>query len=163
MGGSVARLNRRDFLAVRKKRPERPRAPGVTAHSIEACTGCAACVDACPQQILTISDGTAGIDFNVGECTFCMDCEEACPEPVFTGGVAMMHVAAIGDACLVNQGIACMTCRDACPEEAIRFQSRIGRPFRPVLDADICTGCGACVAPCPADAIATRTRGAAIA
>ena len=72
-------------------------------------------MDACPQQILTISDGTAGIDFGVGECTFCMDCKEACPEPVFTGGVAMMHVAAIGDACLVHQGIACMTCRDACP------------------------------------------------
>ncbi|MFP1633467.1 ferredoxin-type protein NapF [Zhengella sp. ZM62] len=163
MGGSMTRLSRRDLLAVRRKRPEQPRPPGVTADTVEACTGCASCVTACPEQILTMHDRKVAIDFSQGECTFCMACEEACPEPVFTGNPSMAHVAAISGTCLVHSGIACMTCRDACPEEAIRFLPRMGRPFLPVLDAAACTGCGACVAPCPADAIAMRTGEPAIA
>lgn len=155
MQGSAPRLTRRSLLTGGRQRPIRPLPPGVTTRSAEACTACAACVSACPEQILTISGGTVGIDFSLGECTFCMACEDACPEPVFTGLRTMAHVAAIGEACLVHQDIACMTCRDACPEEAIRFLPRMGRPFLPVLDSDACTGCGACVAPCPAAAITT--------
>jgi len=57
-------------------------------------------------------------------------------------------------ACLVHAGIACMTCRDVCPELAISMRPRMGGPFLPELDEAACTGCGECVAHCPADAIA---------
>jgi len=65
----------------------------------------------------------------------------------------MEHRIVIDNDCLARAGITCMACRDACPEAAIAMRPRIGGPFLPVLDEDICTGCGACVAPCPGQAI----------
>ncbi|MCB1418990.1 MAG: ferredoxin-type protein NapF [Notoacmeibacter sp.] len=161
MGGSAGQLNRRQLLTAGRPEQERPRPPGVTSATLDACTGCEACMAACPECILTLANGKVAVDFSGGECTFCSSCEDACPEPVFTGSRVMAHVAAISDSCFVHAGIACMTCRDACPQEAIRFLPRLGRPFQPLLAAQACTGCGACIAPCPAGAITTRKREAA--
>lgn len=137
--------------------PPRPLPPGALANAA-ACTGCALCVPACPQNVLTVRDGGVELLPERGECTFCNACAEICPEPVFAeiapgAAPVMAHRFQITDACLTQAGIACMSCRDACPEAAIRMQPRIGAPFLAVLDADCCTGCGACVAPCPSDAI----------
>jgi ferredoxin-type protein NapF len=63
------------------------------------------------------------------------------------------RVIAISDACLARAGVFCMSCRDACPEQAIVFQPRIGGLFLPALIEDACTGCGACIAPCPTRAM----------
>ena len=158
MAGSAATLSRRDLLSGRPGRRPAPLPPGVTAASLAACTGCGACVSACPEAILQIVDGRVSVDFGHGGCTFCGACAAACAEPVFLAGAVMAHVAAISGACLARAGIACMTCRDACPEDAIRFRPRAGGPFLPALDAGLCTGCGACIAPCPAAAIVTRQR-----
>lgn len=49
------------------------------------------------------------------------------------------------------QEIPCNPCEDACPQGAIRIGDRI--TDLPGLDADICTGCGLCVARCPGLAI----------
>jgi ferredoxin-type protein NapF len=46
-----------------------------------------------------------------------------------------------------------MSCRDACPEQAIVFRPRIGGVFVPDPTEEACTGCGACIAPCPTQAI----------
>ena len=133
--------------------PLRPVPPGVTPESLGACTGCEQCVTACPQDILAIHHGAVLLVPAWGECSFCGACADACAEPVFTAPRVMAHQVRITDDCLTQAGIACMSCRDMCPETAIRMQPRIGAPFLPVLDAARCTGCGACVAPCPADAI----------
>lgn len=165
-------FSRRGFLTGRQAPGFRPLPPGVDLASLAACSGCGDCVSACPQDILLVSEGRVAIDFSLGECTFCSACSDACPEPVFAaiaptaaGQAAarpvMQHVAAISDACLARQGVTCMSCRDACPENAIRFAPRAGGPFLPVLDAGLCNGCGACIAPCPGDAIAARPREAA--
>lgn len=98
------------------------------------------------------SDGVALVP-EAGECTFCGACAEACPEPVFGDTGHTAHRADITDDCLTHAGIACMTCRDTCPEAAITMQPRIGGPFLPRLEAASCTGCGACISACPADAI----------
>lgn len=157
-----AAMSRRQLLTG-GERPKsfRPLPPGATMASLAACTGCSACVKACPESVLRIAAGKVRIDFAEGECSFCGACAKACPEPVFDGPVSgaparMAHRAELRSSCLVNAGIACMTCRDACPEQAIALVPRIGGPFRPALDAAACTGCGACVAPCPAKAIALR-------
>jgi ferredoxin-type protein NapF len=95
------------------------------------------------------------VDFSRNECTFCGKCAEACPEPVFDRALpAFPHAVAIGEACFAARGVVCQSCGDACPESAIRFRPRLGGPALPSLDADRCTGCGACIGPCPASAIA---------
>ena len=151
-------FSRRGFLTARPAPGFRPLPPGISMETLTACTGCGDCVSACPQQILLIRDGRVAVDFSTGECTFCNACADACAEPVFAAPLVMGHVALISDACLARQGVTCMSCRDACPEEAIRFAPRVGGPFLPDLSPSACTGCGACIAPCPADAIAMRPK-----
>lgn len=123
---------------------------------LERCTGCGDCAAACPTGIILIGAGRhPEIDFHRGECTFCGDCARVCAEDVFDveAPAAFDHVAAIGDECLVRVGVDCRACQDVCPEAAIGFRPRLGGPPLPALDAAACTGCGACLAPCPADAI----------
>jgi len=153
---------RRNFLTGRRlSLPDRIRPPWSRAASIAAaCTGCGACVPACPQHIIALDEsGRAALDFRAGECSFCGACAEACPEPVFDRAMsAFEHVAVIGPECFAGRGIVCQSCGDACPESAIRFRPRLGGPALPELAADRCSGCGACIAACPAAAISAQAR-----
>lgn len=127
-----------------------------------ACTGCGACIDACPEKILVIgADKLPSVDFGCGQqaCTFCGTCADVCPEPAFHDAAARAVLppwswhAVVGDACLTQQGILCQSCKDACGEGAIRFAYGAARVAVPQIDLALCTGCGACAAPCPAEAI----------
>jgi ferredoxin-type protein NapF len=107
-----------------------------------------------------MEEGRPRLDFAKGECVFCGDCADACPEPVFATGrpARFEHVVRVSDSCLAMLGVACMTCRDACPSNAIRARPRIGAPFLPEVQSESCTGCGACIAPCPVGAISVVTK-----
>lgn len=126
----------------------------------EVCKGtaaCNACVQACPQTILTA--GHAGypiVDFARGACTFCGACVQACPEPCFQAeprGKAWSLVAHVSQACVEQEGVSCRMCADACEADAIRFRPKLGGGSTVLIDRDACSGCGACLAPCPVNAI----------
>jgi len=42
------------------------------------CTGCEACVEACPTEVISMVDGKALV--NAEECIDCEACVDACPE-----------------------------------------------------------------------------------
>ena len=162
MERSTIDRGRRNFLVGRRvSLPDRVRPPWSRAASIAAaCTGCGACVPACTQHIVVLDEtGRAALDFNTGECSFCVACAEACPEPVFDRAIpAFDHLAMVGADCFAGRGIVCQSCGDACPESAIRFKARLGGPALPEIASDRCNGCGACIAACPAQAIAVGAR-----
>jgi formate hydrogenlyase subunit 6 len=60
---------------------------GKPEHNPQQCIGCAACVNACPSNALTVETdlktGELAWQFNLGRCIFCGRCEEVCPTAAF--------------------------------------------------------------------------------
>lgn len=138
-------------------RPLRPPWALGEADFLDACTACGACVEHCPERVLSAGAGRYPVfDPRQGECTFCGACESACPSDALDRSRDAWDLTAFaGDACLPRQGVVCSSCRDACPEQAVRFPLHDRLPT-PVVDADCCTGCGACVAVCPVSAMTLK-------
>jgi len=119
----------------------------------EKCTGCGECITVCPEQILKIDTRKlAQVDFSKGECTFCGDCVSVCKDAALLitdpDNPWDLNVS-IGGECLAFAGVECRVCEDQCEPRAIRFRLTAGAMASPQLDKALCTGCGACVAPCP--------------
>jgi len=124
---------------------------------IDRCTACGACISACGEHILV--RGRAGfptIDFRLGACSFCEACVRSCK----TGALRIepsspwRYKADFGDRCLaVTHRVVCQSCGDYCDSHAVRFIPTLRGVPSPTLEAELCTGCGACVAVCPAAAV----------
>lgn len=122
----------------------------------DLCTRCGDCVTACGDGPLVVGeDGFPQMDFGRAECSFCAACADICPEPVFLPrDLPPWDLRArIGEGCLAAGGTFCRSCGDACPELAIRFAIRKGGFADAEVVQDDCTGCGACVAVCPAGVV----------
>lgn len=123
---------------------------------LDACTACGACVDRCPERVLVRGAGGRPVfEPRLGECTFCGECAAACAPRALDRSArpdAWSLRATAGDGCLPRHGVVCSSCRDACPERAIAFPMTSRVPA-PTIHADRCTGCGACVGVCPANAL----------
>jgi ferredoxin-type protein NapF len=149
--------SRRNLLFGRKPNaPSAPLPPWASADFFNRCTRCGDCIRACPTQIIQIgAGGFPNIDFSQGECTFCGDCSTACtPQALLQNDAAPWHLHAhISNSCLAQIGVECRICGEACDEAAIRFELAIGKVAQPHINTEQCTGCGACLAPCPSQSI----------
>lgn len=155
--------SRRGFFRGRPRPKIENRPPWALSEAsfIDTCTRCNDCITACPESIILSGDGGfPRVDFAQGECTFCGDCVSACkPRALIQneGQIAWLLKAEIGQNCLPKKGVECRTCGDFCGPRAIRFTPRLGGSPLPDIDVASCTGCGACFAPCPVNAITLKT------
>jgi len=132
------------------------------ARLLDACTRCGHCIAACEEDVLETGDGGFPV-FNPrlgsGECTFCGDCAERCEAGIFdkTQPEPWAWVASIDEeSCLARKNVYCSACRERCIAGAIRLTPKVGGVPLPVLLTGACTGCGACVMPCPASAVSLK-------
>lgn len=158
-----ANLSRRSFFRGRSApaAPLRPPWAVDEAAFLQQCTACGDCIRACPTGILAtaVPGQPPVVDFRQGECTFCGQCASACRPRALRredDREPWPYKAEAGEACLARQQVECRSCGDFCPEGALRFPARAGGPALPVLLGDRCSGCGACLAPCPTAAISIR-------
>lgn len=127
----------------------------------EQCQRAGACIAVCPERILEKGrGGFPQVNFMRGGCTFCGACVEACASGAYRKdeqakpeGLAWRLKAQAKQSCLAFSQVVCRTCGEHCPENAIRFPPVLGGVARPEVNLALCTGCGACFAPCPNGAI----------
>lgn len=121
------------------------------------CTRCDACVQQCPQGILLRGDGGfPEVRFNAQGCTECAICVSACQDSALqrrAGALPWTWKPVFAAHCLAARRVECRVCAEQCPHSAIRFTPTLGAVAQPRLLPDACTGCGACIAPCPVQAI----------
>lgn len=135
------------------------RPPGALPETafLDACTRCDACSQACPSRIIVPAEGRfPEMDFARGECTFCGECQKACQTGALSGTAARWQASIQTAKCLAHQGVECRICGENCEAGALVFKPRIGGAAHPELILPQCTGCGACVASCPNQAIAIK-------
>ena len=123
------------------------------------CPGCEQpCISSCDPGIIRIHPqdhdhaGKPFLDFTLGGCTFCGACVEACPIEIQKDDRTTPRIGALEmnrSSCIAWQDIICMSCTSACDYKAITTTYQ----RRPEVDADLCTGCGKCVAVCPVKAL----------
>lgn len=130
------------------------------ADFIDACERCDDCARACPEGIIIKGDGAyPEVDFRRGECTFCGKCVASCEASAFSSAVeketanAWQLTAKVLPACLSLNQVMCRACGDHCDAGAIRFQLKLGGNAEPLIQDDLCTGCGACLYVCPNNSI----------
>lgn len=156
-------ISRKQFLRgnFRGKQDIRPPWSLTEERFTELCSRCDDCIEICPEYIL--ERGSAGfprVNFQKGECTFCEKCVNVCKtgaiEKTDTGTLPWTLKTHIEQSCVAKKGVECRICGDSCDVEAIRFHYTPGAAAQPVIDDSACTGCGACVAPCPVNAVEIR-------
>lgn len=157
--------SRRAFLRARTDSAPPPRPPWALAEAdfVAHCTRCDACVNRCPDGLLKRGDGGfPWLDFRAGGCSFCGDCLDACvPGALRLDNLRapLPFVASIGPTCLNLHGVECRSCVDPCETRAIRIRPRPGHQVEVTISAADCSGCGACLAPCPVNAVSLQRTG----
>jgi len=161
----------RRFSLVRKSYAKAPiLPPGAKNQEVFAsvCSRCYACVGVCPTRVIQVrwpTDRAIGQFFQpelAVDKTYCQDdcnrCSQVCP----TGAIGALTLAekqcrqiglakVIHSACLAwADGEPCMTCQAACPYGAIETGFNEDGVTSPIVNSDVCRGCGRCQNVCPA-------------
>ncbi|MBT5813072.1 MAG: 4Fe-4S dicluster domain-containing protein [Opitutales bacterium] len=130
---------------------------------LDACIGCAQCVNVCPNKCITLYGLEGGIEnlatpkisARAQACILCMACTQVCPtgaleklEPTKEGMRAVnMGVAVLSeDVCYSYAGRTCGVCYRACPLPGEAMT--IGLFEQPMVHPEYCIGCGLCEQSC---------------
>jgi ferredoxin len=152
-------------IPVVRKHPVTPPGSISIAHFTGACTACYLCVTRCPGKVIEPGMAVYGkvgvlmphLSNRQGYCNFqCTVCGEVCP----TGAILPLtreekkqaqvgRVHFIRENCIViTQKTECGACSEHCPTKAVNMVVENGLRV-PVVNPDICVGCGACEYACP--------------
>lgn len=137
-------------------------------HLKNHCTACQACVEACPNRIISPAFGEYGtanlmlpvIHYKKQFCGFnCNVCSSVCPNGALKPlsveekrKVQIGRVEFIAKNCIVfKHKTDCGACDEHCPTKAITMKEWKGRPglYFPTVNPDMCIGCGGCEYVCP--------------
>jgi ferredoxin-type protein NapF len=162
--------SRRDFLTAFKKPLEKvvqqkeevlyvrpPYSKGESTFET-LCLSCEskACATSCEEKIIVINaQGSPILNFKERGCTFCEACALSCESEVLslenleTSEVINAKFVISVESCAAHNEVICFSCKEPCIDDAILFTGM----FNPVIDMDICTGCGFCLSRCPTSAI----------
>ncbi|MDR2885217.1 MAG: 4Fe-4S binding protein, partial [Rikenellaceae bacterium] len=156
-----------------KKMPDRktpvvpPGAEGA-AHMKARCTACLLCVSACPSNILRPSTALSTLmqpemSFERGYCRpECTECSQVCPsgaiKPITAEDKTAVSIGLavwIADNCIVHRdNVSCTACERHCPTGAVTLVAiepdKKDSLKTPVINKQLCIGCGACEYLCPA-------------
>lgn len=124
------------------------------------CTGCAACVSSCAEELIISGENKLPImDFSKGPCTFCGDCARSCTIGAlsFSPNTPPWQLrVVVQQDCLLEKKVLCQLCQEQCEQEAIVFARGGQDDLLPQILPEQCNGCGACVAGCPVQAISLQ-------
>ncbi len=151
-----------------RKTPIIPPGALSTKNMKDHCTACQLCVLACPNSVLRPSNKLMTfmqpeMSYERGYCRpECTECSQVCPTGAINAitaadksAISIGQVVWIKDNCVVNKDkIQCHNCERHCPTGAIILVDKdpgSGNSLKiPVVDNELCTGCGACENLCPA-------------
>ena len=153
-------------ISFKRKHPVTPPGSVNVKRFNEHCTACHLCVSKCPSNVLKpalLEYGLAGIlqptmNFEHGFCNYhCTLCTEICPANALEKiteeekkTLQVGHVHYIKENCVVvTDGTDCGACSEHCPTQAVSMQPYKNGLRIPVIDQDLCVGCGACEYICP--------------
>ena len=146
--------------------PVSPPGAGGTDRFNSRCTACQLCVSKCPSQVLRpafLDYGLQGfmqpvLDFRKGFCNYnCALCTVICPNKALRPlSVQDKQRTQIGKVvfnkklCVVHTlNKHCGACAEHCPTQAVSMGPYKNALTIPVINQDICIGCGACEFICP--------------
>ncbi len=162
----------------KRSSPKLIRPPGALPEEnfLQKCIKCGECLKACPTNALQPALSEAGPEGiwtpllvpRIGYCEYyCSLCTQVCP----TGAIKKLSIeekikVKIGTA-WVNKnrcipyalGNPCIVCEEHCPTspkaiklvktEVLQLDGTVKNPLAPVIDLDLCIGCGICETKCP--------------